>query len=349
MNAVRGLASHFELGAAAAAHVGQSAESLRGVTEVLVCGMGGSAFPGDFLGLFARPRGVPVNVVRDYEIRDRVLGPHVLAIVSSYSGTTEETLSCYAQVRAKGCKVVTVSAGGTLERLALADGVPHVHFDRPDPNFQPRAAMGYFFGAFTTICEHAGLLDGVADTLRALHAQLSALDEDARAKALAERLWDRIPVVYATGRLTDTAARVIKIKLNENAKMPAFFNGLPELNHIELVGYTRLTGPFTAVMLREPGLPGPMARRLAVTAEILAEIGVPVEIVDLPVGSEVFQMFAALHLFDLVSVHIALRAGIDPTPVALVEDFKQRLIARCQKAETRRSDPTQPPVPGPVP
>lgn len=330
MDAVLGLADQFESGARAVGEVGRD---LEGVHCVLVCGMGGSAFPGDFLGLFARPRGVPVFVSRDYAVRDFPLGPDVLAIVSSYSGDTEETLSTLAQVRAAGCRVVTVSAGGRLEAEASALGLPHVHFDRPNPEFQPRAAMGCFFGAFATILGNAGLLDDVPAALAALTGGLREVDLDAPARALAERLWDRIPVIYGTGAFTETAARVIKIKLNENAKMPAFFNGLPEANHNELVGFTRLTGPFSAVLLREPNLSSAMACRFDVTAETLRAVGVPVDVVALPEATPEFQLFWALHLFDLVSVHIALRAGIDPTPVAMVEDFKRRLKARASAAQ----------------
>ncbi len=330
MDAVLGLPAQFLAGADS---VGTAGSTCNGARRVLVCGMGGSAFPGDILGFFARPRGVPVSVSRDYLVRDVELGPDTLAIVSSYSGDTEETLSALAQVHASGCRVVTVSAGGRLEREAARLGCPHVHFDRPDANFQPRAAMGYFFGAFTTILANAGLLDDVRPALGALASQLAALDVDSAAQDLAGRLWDRIPVVYATGAFTETAARVIKIKLNEHAKMPAFFNGLPELNHNELVGFTRLTGPFTAILLREPSLPDAMARRFDVTAETLVSVGVPAEIVELPAGTREFQLFWALHYFDVVSVHIALKAGIDPTPVAMVEDFKRRLVARAEAAQ----------------
>lgn len=335
MGAVLGLADQFALGAEAAGDIGRG---LTGVREVLVCGMGGSAFPGDFLGFHARPRGVPVHVSRDYEVRDLPLGPHVLALVSSYSGDTEETLSALEQVRAAGCRVVTVSAGGRLARIAQESGLPHVRFERPSPGFQPRSAMGYFFGAFATVLENAGLLTGVREDLRALAEHLRGLDLDTEARRLAERLWDRIPVVYATGRYAETAARVIKIKLNENAKMPAFFNTLPELNHNELVGFTRLTGPFSAILLEDPDLSPAMARRLAVTAETLESVGVPVDVVSLPQVPPLHRLFGVLHLFDLVSVHIALRAGIDPTPVAMVEDFKRRLVERAaQDSDQRRN------------
>ncbi|MCK6569497.1 hypothetical protein L6V77_00105 [Myxococcota bacterium] len=327
MNAVLGLSVQFARGAQAVGTIGSEFAG-RSFERVLVCGMGGSAFPGDFLALYARAFGVFVDVSRDYEVRGVPLGPSVLAIVSSYSGDTEETLSALEQVRAAGCAVVTVSAGGRLEALALAAGLPHVRFVRPDPLFQPRAAMGDFFGAFTTLLSNAGLLPDVPAMLTRLADHIGSLRVDAQARALAEHLWDRIPVIYASDPFTQTAARVVKIKLNENAKMPAFFNGLPELDHNELVGFTRQTGNFVAVLLRPSGLSEAMARRFAVTAETLESVGVPALTVDLPDAPPEVQLFSVLHLFDVVSVHIALRAGIDPTPVAMVEDFKRRLNQR---------------------
>lgn len=328
MDAVLGLSGQFARGAQAVGTIGKQFAD-RSIDRVLVCGMGGSAFPGDFLALYARPSGVVVDVCRDYEVRGVPLGPSVFAIVSSYSGDTEETLSAFEQVRAAGCAVVTVSAGGQLEALARAAGVTHVRFVRPNPLFQPRAAMGDFFGAFTTLLFNAGLLPDVPAMLTRLATHLLSLEVDAEARALAERLWDRIPVIYASDPFTQTAARVVKIKLNENAKMPAFFNGLPELDHNELVGFTRRTGPFVAVLLRPAGLPAAMARRFDVTAETLESVGVPALTVALPDAPPEVQLFSVLHLFDVVSVHIALRAGIDPTPVAMVEDFKRRLNQRA--------------------
>ncbi len=328
MDAVLSLSRQFGRGAAASSSIGAQFRG-RPLDRVVICGMGGSAFPGDFVAMTARGQGLRVDVSRDYAVHGDALGPRVLAIVSSYSGDTEETLSAYRQVRAAGCAVVAVSAGGQLEALARADGVPHVRFQRPDPLFQPRAAMGEFFGAFATLLYDAGLLSDVPAMLARLTESVAALRVDDEARDLAERLWDRIPVIYASDPFTQTAARVVKIKLNENAKMPAFFNGLPELDHNELVGFTRVTGPFTAVLLKPPSLTPAMARRFDVTAETLSGVGVPALTVPLVDGPPEIQLFSVLHLFDVVSVHIALRAGIDPTPVAMVEDFKRRLTARA--------------------
>ena len=67
----------------------------------------------------------------------------------------------------------------------------------------------------------------------------TARDEDNPAKALARRLEQRLAVVYGAGP-TAPVARRWKGQINENAKAPAFFNELPELDHNELMGWTSL-------------------------------------------------------------------------------------------------------------
>ena len=57
-------------------------------------------------------------------------------------------------------------------------------------------------------------------------------------------------------------------------------------------------------------------------------MGVPVTIVNLLDDLDIVAIFGVLNAFDIASVELAIDAGIDPTPVALVEDFKRRLSAR---------------------
>ena len=59
----------------------------------------------------------------------------------------------------------------------------------------------------------------------------------ARAAEIAERLADNTPLIY--GDLTMPVAYRWKTQINENAKQHAFYNQLPELDHNEIVGWTR--------------------------------------------------------------------------------------------------------------
>lgn len=121
-------------------------------------------------------------------------------------------------------------------------------------------------------------------------------------------------------------ARVVKIKINENAKSPAFWNEVPELNHNEMVGYTRLHAPLVAVFLTTTQTTPRQQTRVARTVETLRKHGVDtLEVPMRPARDPLAAALATLYLFDLVSCELATLAGVDPNPVAMVEDFKASL------------------------
>ncbi len=322
---IRGLPEQF---AAGLGFAGETGAALRGVRRVVVCGMGGSAFPADLLRLHPAAAHLELTVSRDYVVHDDALGPDVLVIASSFSGGTEETLSALDDARARGARVAVVTAGGRLAEVAQRDHLPWVRLERPADDFQPRAATGFFVGAFAGLLHHAGLMSDPAPALTALAAALrTAADVEDRACALARRLRGRVVVIYATHPFADVA-RVAKIKLNENAKTPAFSSVLPEMNHNEMCGFTRLPAPFAAVMLRDPTVSPRMSRRIDVTRATLEANGVPVDVVDLEGNNAIERAFGALHLFDFASWWLAVLDGVDPNPVEMIEDFKRRLGQR---------------------
>ena len=352
--AIASLPDQLAQGIAAAGDVG--AVFAGRVDRVVLCGMGGSAFPADLLRLhaaeLAAASGTPpleIRVSRDYAADPSAVGPltaRTLVIAASFSGNTEETLTAYDRAREAGAAVVALCAGGRLAAKAAADAVPCIRLMTPSPEFQPRAASGLFLGALGGLLDAAGLLPG---SVGALHAAGPALAqvlarEGLRSEVPAETasdplglavvgpvvaaLHDRIPVFYAGGLHAEAVARIAKIKINENAKMPAFFAAVPEFNHNEMVGYTRQTGPFVAVFVDDPQASPAMIRRMLVSQRTLAAHGVAVLGLALPEApSRLVSALAWLYRVDLASVALAVAAGIDPNPVALVESFKRDLVA----------------------
>ncbi len=319
LDSVRGLPDQFPAGARLAADVGVGLQARR----VVVAGMGGSAFPGNFLRAYLGDT-PELRVSRAYTV-PYALDAGTLVLACSFSGNTEETLAAFDDARERGASLVAISSGGMLEERARAAGVPHVGLPGDD-GLQPRAATGYFFGAMLAVLDNAGLHSGAREILGGLAGWLRAQDGiEERGRALAAELEGRVPVIYATEPYADSVARAIKIKCNENAKIPAFWYALPELNHNEMVGYTQTLAPFLPVLLRDPTLPECSARRLATTAATLREADLPV-MEHTVVGETVLQrLFHTLWLFDFASCYLAERLGVDPEPVAMIERFKRAL------------------------
>ncbi len=107
--------------------------------------------------------------------------------------------------------------------------------------------------------------------------------------------------------------------------MPAFAHYLPEMNHNEMVGRTAHTmSPHFLIMLSQYTHPRNI-KRVAITKELLMKAGYPVTIVALQgdnIEAEIMMMY---HLMDYVTYYLAEAQGIDPEPVAMVEEFKQML------------------------
>jgi len=299
---------------------------------VVVCGMGGSAIGADLVLACLPDLRVPAEVVRGYRLPAWV-GPDSLVVVISYSGGTEESLACAAQARARGCAPVCVASGGRLAAYAEAEGLPLVLVPGGG---QPRASVGYLSMPLLATLEAAGLcadhgaaVAGAAAQLEAENEALGPLTGESEnlAKALARRVEGRVVAVYGAESIVPVARRW-KGQINENAKAPAFFNELPELDHNEIMGWTSLpqaTASTFALFLGEEGDDLRLERRADLTAREYERLGVAAERVVSRGSSRLARLFSLVQLGDHVSYYLALLYGIDPSPVDAIERFKLRL------------------------
>jgi glucose/mannose-6-phosphate isomerase len=222
---------------------------------------------------------------------------------------------------------IALSAGGKIETMAKAHNIPHILLPIPCENFQPRVGTGYFFGVMFQVLVNQGL---VADTTQTLIAEANMLKQnmgalEERGKTLAKKMVGKTPVIYSTARYK-SVAMVWKIKLNENAKTPAFWNFFPELNHNEMMGWTLPQGKFFVLMLRDMHTHQKLFKRFDVTAQLLRKQGVEVEILDMAGESVYSRVFTSIALGDFTSYYLAIEYGQDPTPVDMVEELKKLLV-----------------------
>lgn len=300
--------------------------------RVMVSGMGGSALPANILRMVINDGAPQGRRVAVYQNRFYELPPEAyedcLNLICSHSGNTEETIAAFEQALAAGLPCVGISAGGVIERMCAAHGVPHVKLPIPFPHFQPRMATGHFVGAMLAVLAKAGMTEDRREALLAAGTMLETIipSQEAAGKELAATLVGATPVVYASTRFK-ALAMIWKIKFNENSKVPAFWNFFPELNHNEFVGFTNPQGAFHILMLRDAHDHPRNLKRCEVTKGFLEAKGVAVTIVDMPEGDLLTRIFATLSLGDWTSYYLALAYGQDPTPVAMVEDLKKALVA----------------------
>jgi glucose/mannose-6-phosphate isomerase len=324
------LGDGFELGRRGPIPSAWAEQALQG--GVVVCGMGGSGIAGDVVGAVLADRVPgPIMVSKGFGLPG-FCGPRTLVVAVSYSGNTEETLAAYHVAGERGCRTVTVSAGGHLAKLADARGSPHVELPPDAP--MPRAALGYVAGAVLGVVGLAGGPDISAEVAAAAGRvdELAARWHPGRstevneAKSLADWLAGRTPVIWGSEGLMEPAALRWKNQMNENAKLPAFWSVLPELDHNEVEGWSGDTAKeFAVVALRYPGEHPHVAQRFALTMEIASSAGLDVREVRAESGGPMTWLFEHILLGDFVSTYLAILRGVDPTPVPVLAGLKARL------------------------
>jgi glucose/mannose-6-phosphate isomerase len=299
---------------------------------VLVCGMGGSAIGADVVRACMPELAVPFEVVRGYDAPAWV-SSRTLVVAVSYSGNTEETLSCVDTALARGCRPVFVATGGELGALARERDRPLITVPS---GMQPRAALGYLTTSLAATLCWAGLaadfapqVAEAAEIARSIAAELhpAVPDEANAAKPLARRLHGHISLIYGAG-VTAPAARRWKGQINENGKAPAFFAEFPELNHNEIVGWTgdpALARTMHVVLLVDPQANERIAKRIDYTAEHLAGRMAGVDVVTAAGASPFARICSVITIGDFVSLYLAVLSGVDPTPVTAIEELKRHL------------------------
>lgn len=315
------------------ASVATELEDFGELSGVCVAGMGGSAIGADVIAAaYEDQLGSPMVTVRGYDL-PRWIGSRSLVFAVSYSGNTEETLSCLDQALGRGCRVICVSTGGKVAEIAAREGLPFIEVPS---TYQPRAAMGWLSVPIAACLESLGLLESVEEDVREAAAVIDQLadlygpDNPAErnpAKQLAEKLKDRIPVIYGS-ELTAVAAYRWKCQINENSKALAFSHSFPELNHNEVVGWERPAarmGDYQLIYLRDLKNHPQNNKRMDITADLLAGYVGEINEYATTGQSRLARLLSSSYLGDFVSLYLAILYGIDPSPVERIENLKRQL------------------------
>ena len=308
--------------------------------SIIIAGMGGSAIGGEIVKDWARNKAkTPIEVSRDYSLPDYA-DAKSLVVVSSYSGDTEETLSAFLDAKRRGCMICCISSGGLLLEYAEKFGVPFLIVPEGMP---PRAALPYMFIPLLRWFEKVGFVSGFSEEfLEAIRVLGNVAKENSPeipveknpAKTLATGIFGTIPVVYGFG-IYRSAAQRFKQQFNENSKVPAKWEYLPELDHNEIVGWEdngNLAKHFSAIFLRSKNETDEVRSRIEITKKLMSEaVSKQFEVWSQGKNS-MANMLSTIIMGDFTSVYLAALLKVDPTPVQTITALKKELDTVGTKA-----------------
>ena len=300
---------------------------------VCVSGMGGSSLPVDVLKTYLKtlrkqnPQANPVFQL--LKNRTYTLPPEAyeqcLNVFSSYSGNTEETLSALQEAIKNNLPSIAITHGGKLKEICERNNIPVLIIPKIS---QPRYALGYFFSILLQILINIQL---ASDTTTMILESIPTLTKETlrlekNGQDLAQQLKGFTPIIHTTDQFK-SIGRIWKIKINENAKTPAFYNFYSELNHNEMVGFSLPQAKFYIITLIDSQAHPQIRKRMPLTNHLLSEKGLTTTLINIPNNDNIFlALFSSLALGDWVSYYLALGYNQDPTPVNMVEDLKKVLV-----------------------
>ncbi len=293
--------------------------------SVFISGLGGSGIGGNFVQEFVRPYcKLPVVVSKGYQAPAWV-NKHTLAICSSYSGNTEETLSTLDQLLGTGAKIVCVSSGGKLIELAKSHGLDYVRL--PTGWSSPRACLGYSVVTQLGVLRAAGLIPLKLFTqVRNAQKLLNRDDADIqkKAKKIAGFLVDKTPVLYIADNMEAVAVRW-RQQINENAKMLAWHHVVPEMNHNELVGWRNNRPDVAVIWLRNRDDFHRTSVRMDINKEIVEHFTATSIEVWSKGKSPIEKAFYLVYLGDWMSYFLAEIRDVDPVEIKVIDYLKGEL------------------------
>jgi glucose/mannose-6-phosphate isomerase len=322
---------------------------------IVVAGMGGSGISGDVLAAVAGSRcPVPVLVHRGYGLPGWV-GAADLVMAVSCSGTTAETLSAAAEGARRGARLLGVGAADSeLEARCRSGGGAFVPVVK---ELSPRSSLWALAVPLLVVGARLGLLDLGPDEA-ALEAAALQLESAATlcgpdresftnpAKALAAELAGTLPMVWGTGQVGPVAALRMVCQIAENAKLPAISGALPEAHHNQVVAFDgRFAGGdaeddlfrdrvedeepmrLRLLLLRDDDTDEVAKRRAHASADVAAGRGIKVSVLGAQGESSIERIASLVGIADFASVYLALAYGVDPTPIAPINELKAVLAS----------------------
>lgn len=307
-------------------------------SSIGLVGLGTSRVCAEVLSAVMNERGnLPVFSLHDYFLPHWV-GRSTLLIFLSFSGNTEEVISCFQQSLERRCNSIVVTGGGYLGEKAVAEGVPLITIQKESP--PNRTVFPSMIVPVLLYCRrcgffamHDGEIKQAADFLRPQRVSLAIRSPAASnyAKKIALHFYKRLPLIYADDAQFRAVVLRWQYQLNENAKSLSHSAYLPEMSHNEMIGLQgidKLSYVSTLFITSRDKRESILEKRAAFTRSVLSQKGYSIMEVPL-LGSGVLQkLFYGIFLGDYASFYLAVLRGKNPQEVDLIDKIRM-----CRKKQ----------------
>ncbi len=249
-------------------------QDFSGVNKIVCCGMGASMYGAlVFKSLLGDKMPYPLEIVSDYHLPAYV-DSNTLVILTSASGSTEETLSCAEEGKQKGAKMIALTKGGKLKEWATANNVPGYFYDGAlNPSSVPRLGGGYSIIGLLGFLSKIGIAQfddaAIEKALLSLKEKSDSLKEKAKSEAISFQ--GKLPIVIGAEHLTANAL-IFRNQFNETSKTFSAFYIVPDLNHHLMEGLAfPKDSNLLFILLNSQNYSEKIEKRMKLTEEVIKQ------------------------------------------------------------------------------
>lgn len=303
-------------------------KTYREIKNIVFCGMGASIYGALVLkALAGREMPFPSEVVSDYFLPDYV-DNNTLVVLTSYSGTTEEVLSCAQEAKARNAKMIVITKGGPLADFAKENALPAYIFDaKLNKAAAPRFGCGYSILGLIGLLNKIGVFEigehEIGDAISRLKEKVGDLKTQAQQDALL--LANKIPVVFAAEHLSGNA-QILRNQFNETSKTFSALYLLPDLNHHLMEGLQFPTGaPLHFIILSSRNFSEKIEKRIGLTIDVIKQNNH--EVYEFKTsGQTMYDDFLEVLIYgSFLTLYLGLYYDQNPAINPWVDYFKKKL------------------------
>lgn len=298
------------------------------VTSVVFCGMGASIYGALVLkALKGETLPFPIEIISDYHL-PKYVDKNTLIVLTSYSGTTEEVLSCAKEAKEKACQMLVLTKGGPLAEFARKEKISAYIFDGIlNLSSTPRLGNGYSIVGLLGLFKKLGLVKlsdkEMVDSFAYLDTQLTDIKDEALKES--EIFVNKIPIIIAAEHLAGNA-QILRNQFNETSKEFSAYYLVPDLNHHLMEGLQFPKKSNLYFLVLNSNLYSPkIAKRMKLTIDVIKQNGHDV-LNSVPHGkTKIEEYLETLTFGSWLTLFLGLRYNQNPATNPWVDWFKDQL------------------------
>lgn len=298
------------------------------IHSIVFCGMGASIYGALVTkSLLGSKFPYPIEIISDYSLPTYV-DSTTLVVLTSYSGTTEEVLSCAAEAKGKEAKMLVLARGAQLAEFAKNDNISaYIFNERFNPSGVPRLGAGYTIIGLLGLLLKAGIIEFETSILEQaivnLRGKFGKIKEVT--KEYAKVYVGTIPIIFAAEHLSGNA-QIFRNQLNETSKTFSAYYLVPDLNHHLMEGLQfPKESKLRFLALQSKNYSDKNKKRMNLTIDVVRQNNHTIDVFN-TTGETIFDDFLEILAYSsFLTLYLGLLYDQNPAVNPWVDYFKQQL------------------------